>query len=330
MPVRFLALPAGFLLDLVLGEPAWIPHPVVLMGKLISFLEKMLRPHAEKKTADGGLKKTEQMLILRGFLLVLITCLICFLVPFLVLRLLYRILPAAGFVLETFWCFQLTAAKSLRTESMKVYTGLNEGNTEKARAAVSGIVGRETARLDEEGIIKAAVETVAENVSDGVVAPLFYMALGGAPLMFLYKAINTMDSMIGYKNDRYLYFGKCAARLDDAANFIPSRISALLMILSAYITDYDGEGAFRIFIRDRKKHASPNSAQTESAAAGALQIRLGGDAVYFGKTVRKPFIGDPLRNPEPEDIPRVNRLAYFTSVLGAELFTIVFFLILRF
>ena len=330
MPVRFLALPAGFLLDLALGDPAWIPHPVILIGKLISFLEKVLRPHAEKKAAEAGLKKNGQVMILYGAVLVLITCILSFLIPLLVLRFLYRILPAAGFALETFWCFQLTAAKSLRSESMKVYTALEAGNTEKARTAVSRIVGRETDRLDREGIIKAAVETVAENVSDGVVAPLFYMALGGAPLMFLYKAINTMDSMIGYKNDRYLYFGKCAARLDDAANFIPSRISALLIILSAYAADYDGEGAFRIFLRDRKKHASPNSAQTESAAAGALQIQLGGDAVYFGKTVKKPVIGDPIRKPEPEDIPRVNRLAYFTSVLGAELFTVVFFLILRF
>ena len=329
MPIRFLALPAGFLLDLLLGDPAWLPHPVVWMGKLISFLEKPLRGAAERAGAKSGLKKRTQLLILSGAVLVMIVCTVSFLLPYLILRSLYSILPAAGFVLETFWCFQLLAVRSLRTESMKVYQALKEQDTEKARKAVSMIVGRDTAKLSQEGIIKAAVETVAENATDGIIAPLAFMAAGGVPLMFLYKAVNTMDSMVGYKNDEYLYFGKCAARLDDVAGFIPSRIAALLMIVSAYIAGYDGTGAFRIFIRDRKKHASPNSAQTESAAAGALQIQLAGDACYFGKTVRKPLIGDAVRPVEPDDIRRVNRLVYFTSVFGAELFTIVFFFVFK-
>ena len=178
------------------------------------------------------------------------------------------------------------------------------------------IVGRDTERLTEEGIIRAAVETVAENASDGVIAPLCYIALGGPVLGFLYKGINTMDSMVGYHNEKYEYFGRAAARLDDAANFIPSRFSALLMVGAAFVLRMDWRNGWRIFLRDRRNHKSPNSAQTEAACAGILGVRLAGDAWYFGKLVKKPYIGDDSRPVEAEDIVRANRLMYAAEWLG--------------
>ena len=307
----------AFVLDLLMGDPAWLPHPVVMMGKLISFLENRLRKLFPK--TDSGER-------IAGTVLVLIVCLVWFLIPFGVIRFVYRILPYAGVGLEIFFCGQLLAAHSLRSESMKVYEKLKNGTLDEARYAVSMIVGRDTGNLSREGVIRAAVETVAENTSDGVIAPMFYMALGGAPLMFLYKAINTMDSMLGYKNERYLWFGRSAAKLDDAANFVPARLSALLMI-AASAAGFDPANAFRIYKRDRRKHASPNSAQTESVMAGALHVQLAGDASYFGKIYKKPFIGNPDREIEDEDIPRACRLMYFTSLFGLVAFTGIAFVL---
>ena len=206
----------------------------------------------------------------------------------------------------------MLAARSLYNESMKVYKAQD---TETARKAVSMIVGRDTESLDRDGIIRAAVETVAENTSDGVTAPVIYMALGGAVGGFFYKAANTMDSMIGYRNEKYEKLGKFAARLDDVLNFLPSRITALAMIISSYLLGFDGKNAWRIWRRDRRKHASPNSAQTESVCAGALGIRLAGDAYYFGELHKKPFIGNDVRPIENEDIRRANRLMYVSSVI---------------
>ena len=237
-----------------------------------------------------------------------------------VLQLLYGWQFLAGFVLETFWCGQLLATRSLKDESMKVYDRLKNGTIDEARYAVSMIVGRDTKDLTEEGVTKAAVETVAENSSDGIIAPMLYMAIGGAPLMFLYKGINTMDSMLGYKNDRYLYFGRCAAKLDDVANFIPARISGWLMVLATVFAGMDTKNAAKIYKRDRRNHASPNSAQTEAAMAGALDVQLAGNAYYFGKLYEKPTIGDPIRPVETEDIKRANRLLYATCILGAIIF----------
>ena len=227
-----IALAAGYLLDLLIGDPRWLYHPVCLIGNLIALLEKGIRKI---------LPKTEKGELSGGFLEVLLVCLISLGVPCAVLSVLYRYLPLAGLALETFWCYQLLATKSLKDESMKVYDRLKNGTIEEARYAVSMIVGRDTAELTEEGVTKAAVETVAENGSDGVIAPMLYMAVGGAPLMFLYKGINTMDSMLGYKNDRYLYFGRCAAKLDDLANYIPARISGWLMVAAAFLTGMDGK-----------------------------------------------------------------------------------------
>jgi adenosylcobinamide-phosphate synthase len=220
-----------------------------------------------------------------------------------------------GFALESFLCYQLLAAKSLKKESMKVYKSLIAGDTKGARENISMIVGRDTSQLDNGAITRAAVETVSENTSDGVVAPLLCMMIGGAALGCFYKAVNTMDSMVGYKNDRYLYFGRAAAKTDDALNYIPSRISALLMVVCAYMLRFNGRSAFRIWRRDRRKHASPNSAQTEAACAGALGIRLAGPASYHGKLNDKPYIGDDTRPARAEDIKNANRLMYATSVL---------------
>lgn len=306
-----IALAAGFLLDFLIGDPRWLYHPVCLIGKLISVLEKGIRrifPKSEKGQLAGGCVE------------VLLVCLCSFLIPLAILRVLYRYCYPAALALEIFWCGQLIAARSLKDESMKVYDALKKGALEEARHAVSMIVGRDTQALSEEGVIKAAVETVAENTSDGIVAPLFYMAIGGVPLMFLYKAINTMDSMLGYKNEKYIYFGRCAAKLDDAVNYIPARISGWLMVLAAGLGKLDGKQASHIYLRDRRNHSSPNSAHTEAAMAGALNVQLAGDAWYFGKRYKKPTIGDPGRPIETEDIVRANRLAYATDVLSLLIF----------
>ncbi len=252
--------------------------------------------------------------------MVLVVCGVSTFVPWVILHFLYRWKFFAGFAVETFFCYQLLAMKSLKTESMKVYYALKTQGVESARRAVALIVGRDTEVLDEKGIAKAAVETVAENASDGVIAPLFYMMLFGGAGGFFYKAVNTMDSMVGYKNERYEDFGRAAAKTDDVLNFLPARICGIFLAVSAFLLGYDGKGAFRIFFRDRKNHASPNSAQGEAAVAGALQVQLGGDAWYFGKLYHKLTIGDNKRDIEPEDIVRANRILYGCGILGWALF----------
>lgn len=311
MEYRICALALGFLLDLFFGDPVWLYHPICLIGNFIAFLEKKIRavfPKNQKGEFFGGLLE------------VLLVCACCVCVPAILMFMLYKWVPIGGFLLETFWCYQLLAAKSLKTESMKVYDRLKNGTIEEARFAVSMIVGRDTQSLTETGVTKATVETIAESTSDGVIAPMFYMILGGIPLMFLYKGVNTMDSMLGYKNEKYLYFGRCAAKLDDAANYFPARIAGVLMVLAAFLTGLDGKNAFRMFQRDRRNHASPNSAHTESAMAGALNVQLAGDAYYFGKLYKKKTIGDGNRPVEAEDISRANRLMYMTSILGCIVF----------
>lgn len=237
-------------------------------------------------------------------------------VPAVILHVVYEKFWKIGIIIESFWCYQILATKSLKVESDRVYTALKEEGLEAGRKAVSMIVGRDTQNLTEEGVTKAAVETVAENTSDGIIAPLCYMLIGGAVLGFAYKAVNTMDSMVGYKNEKYQYFGTAAAKLDDIVNYIPARISAVLMILAAYMTGMDGKNAARIFKRDRYNHKSPNSAQTEAVMAGALDVQLAGDAWYFGTLHKKPTIGDPVRKIEIEDIRRSHVLLYATAILA--------------
>ena len=298
---------AGFVLDFIFGDPVWLYHPVRLIGKWLSFLEKLLR----RKTG-------EKRQIAAGGILWILTVAVVYSVTAGILWIVRKWSPAAGFILETFWCYQIFAARCLVSESGKVYERLKEKDLPGSRKAVSMIVGRDTECLDEEGVAKAAIETVAENASDGVIAPMLYLALFGPVGGFFYKAVNTMDSMVGYKNDRYHAFGTAAAMLDDVVNFIPARISAMLMILSCCFlgNEFDQKNAMKIFKRDRYQHASPNSAQTEAACAGALGIRLAGDASYFGKIVKKPYIGDPLRAVETEDIRRANRLLYGMAFFG--------------
>ncbi len=296
-----LPLVFGFIIDLFLGDPHSFPHPVRLIGSLISALEKFVRKHF-KNLKTGGVFLGICVLFLSAF------------IPFALLFLCYKINIWLGIVIESIMCYYMIAAKCLRDESMKVYRAIREKDTEKARGAVAMIVGRDTDVLDCDGIIRAAVETVSENTSDGVTAPIMYMIFG-APLGFFYKAANTMDSMIGYKNEKYIDLGCFAAKLDDVLNFIPSRLTALSMILSSYLLKMNGRNAYRIWKRDRRKHASPNSAQTEAVCAGALEIRLAGDAYYFGKLYRKDYIGDNTRPVENDDIPRSNRLMYCTAVI---------------
>lgn len=313
---HMIAFVCGFVLDLVFGDPHALPHPIRLIGTLIAGLEKKLlklQMRDEKKE------------FYKGILLVVLVLFSTGAVAALVLVVAYWLHPVAGIVIESVMTYQILATKCLKDESMKVYQSLNEQGLEAGRVAVSMIVGRDTNVLDETGVVKAAVETVAENTSDGVIAPMLYTALGGPVVGFVYKAVNTMDSMVGYKNDKYLYFGRAAAKLDDVVNFIPARISAYLMIAAAYIGGkaFDGKQAYRIYKRDRRNHASPNSAQTESVCAGALGIQLAGDASYFGKVVKKPYIGDAHRAVEREDIVRVNRLMYVTAVIS-EVLCLVF------
>ncbi len=356
MKYHILAFFSGFLLDLLLGDPYWLPHPIRLIGSLISGLEKKLRNGKAERNSRNELKD--------GALLVFSVLTITVCVTAILIFAAYHIHPYFGVLTETIMTYQILATKCLKVESMKVCHCLQIEGLEAARKAVSMIVGRDTSVLDEEGVAKAAIETVAENTSDGVIAPMLYTALGGPIAGFFYKAVNTMDSMVGYKNEKYLYFGRAAARLDDLVNYIPSRISAWLMICAAFIggksysgrqaykiykrdnrkhaspnsaqtesipsrisawlmicaafiggKSYSGRQAYKIYKRDNRKHASPNSAQTESVCAGALGIRLAGDACYFGKTVKKPFIGDACRSVEYEDIKRVNKLMYITAWL---------------
>lgn len=291
----------GFLLDLWLADPGWMPHPVVLMGKCITRLEEVLRrrfPATPKGERAAGCV----LAVLLPVGTLVLTEAICLLAG--------RIHPLLGMAVQTFWCWQALAVKGLAEESKNVYRQLATEDLPGARRAVARIVGRDTQALTEEGVTKAAVETVAENFSDGVVAPLFYMMIGGAPLALCYKAVNTMDSMIGYKNQRYLQFGRAAAKLDDAANYLPSRLAAVFWIAAAGLTGQDAPNAWRIWRRDRRNHASPNSAQTESACAGALGVQLAGPAYYFGEYYNKPTIGDAKRPIEPRDILRANRMLF--------------------
>ena len=291
------AVSIGFVLDAIFGDPDFKLHPIRLIGYLISFLEKVMRRIFTKNERLGGAVMAICVLIICGG------------VPFAILFFAYRLNYFFGIAIESVICYFMLAAKSLKQAGMSVYKPLKNGDVDGARKSVSMIVGRDTESLDDIGITKAAVETVAENTSDGVIAPLIYMAIGGGVLGCVYKAINTMDSMVGYKNKRYINFGRFAAKLDDIANYIPSRISAYLMIFASKIMGCNS-----------RNHASPNSAQTESVVAGALEIQLAGDAYYFGKLYKKPFIGDGIKPIKYDNIADSIKLMYMTSVISAVLF----------
>lgn len=313
------ALCVGFVLDLLWGDPRWLPHPVVLLGHLISGLEKLVRRVAG---ADAN------NLMAGGFFLVLVVCSVAFCVPYFLLAWLHRVAPWLAWCVEAFLCFQIFATRSLADAAREVYKSLTQSeNLDAAREKLSYIVGRDTRELSKTEIIKAAIETVAENTSDGVIAPLFYLLLGGVPLGMFYKAVNTMDSMLAYRTADYLYIGRCAAKLDDAANFLPARLSAFLLLLAVKLMNLNVAQAWQIFRRDRYNHLSPNSAQTESVVAGALQLQLGGGHYYFGEFVPKKTIGEAGREPEPRDILRTNQLLYTTAVAGLVLGSLISWLV---
>lgn len=320
MRYHLIAFVLGYILDLILGDPYCLPHPIRLIGTGIGKMEnRYLGPKGQEKDLPGQRKRK------LGRRLVLIILLSTIVISGGILISGYMIHPYLGILFETIMTYQILATKCLKVESMKVYKALKTGTLEEARFAVSMIVGRDTNVLDEIGVAKAAIETVAENTSDGVIAPMLYTALGGPILGFFYKAVNTCDSMIAYKNERYLDFGRGAAKLDDVLNYMPARISAFLMLgASAFMgKNYSVKNGYRIFKRDRYNHASPNSAQTESVCAGVLGIQLAGDASYFGKIVKKPYIGDSTREVNYEDIKKANVLLYGTSILSVTILSFI-------
>ncbi|MFZ5352721.1 MAG: adenosylcobinamide-phosphate synthase CbiB [Bacillota bacterium] len=307
---------AAFILDAVAGDPQWLPHPVRIMGKYIMYFENIVR-----KTV-----KSRISLRLWGIMLTATTVVFSFVIPYLLLSLLKHVNFWLYWITNIILLYTCLAARCLADEGIKIYKVLSCGSIEEARNKLSYIVGRDTEKLDEASIAKAAVETVAENTSDGVIAPLFYMLIGGAPLAFAYKAINTLDSMVGYKNDKYKYFGWASARLDDIANFIPARLSALIMVIAAFFLRYDWRNSWRIILRDRKSHASPNSGYPEAAVAGALGIQLGGTNMYFGKPVAKPTIGDNTRSISRDDIVSSVKIMYTASIISTFIFCLMLFI----
>ena len=306
-----LAVVLGFGIDLIVGDPHSIPHPVIFIGKLISAMEKLVRKIFPKTIKGENFA---------GGALWLVVVAVSTAIPALLIWLCYGLNTWLGLALESIMCWQILATKSLKDESMKVYDSLQTGDIAKSRYAVSMIVGRDTEKLDDKGVARAAVETVAENTSDGIVAPLLFLCLGGAPLGFFSKAVNTMDSMLGYVEMPYKNIGLVPAKMDDVMNFIPARLSALIMLAAGWFLKLDVKNGWKIFQRDRFNHASPNSAQTESVCAGLLGLRLAGDAWYHGELHKKKYIGDALREIEYEDIPRSCRLLYVTAILSLILF----------
>lgn len=314
MTISLVALVMGYILDLIFGDPYWMPHPVRFIGNLISILEKVIRRF---------MPKTKRGEYIGGIILTVMVVSISMVIPLVIILMAKSINTYLALTVETFMCYQILATKSLKVESMKVYDELAKNDLPSARKAVSMIVGRDTKDLTFSGVAKAAVETVAENTSDGIIAPMIFIAIGGAPMGFFYKAINTMDSMVGYKNEKYMNFGRFAAKLDDVVNYLPARISAYQMILSSFFLRYDYKNAFKIYKRDRYNHESPNSAQTESVCAGALDVQLAGNAYYFGKLYEKPTIGDNIREINYDDIKKANRLLYCTSIISIVIISVI-------
>lgn len=314
MLLSLVALIIGFILDLIFGDPIWMPHIVRAIGNLIIAIEKILR-RVCPKNKEGEL--------IGGVFLVLLVISISTGISIFILTIAGRVNIYFRLFIESLISYQLLATKSLKDESMKVYKELEKDDLVEARKKVSMIVGRDTESLTKEGVTKATVETIAENISDGIIAPMLFMAIGGGALGVFYKAVNTMDSMVGYKNDKYIYFGRVAAKLDDILNFVPSRVSAYLMIASTFFMRLNSKNAYKIYRRDRLNHASPNSAQTEAVCAGALEVQLAGDAYYFGKLYKKKTIGDDIRKIKYDDIKITNRLLYITSTMGIIVFSLI-------
>ena len=315
--MNLLSIYTGYALDLIIGDPYSFPHPVRYIGKLISIVEKKIR---KITSSDKGLK-------IAGFFLWFIVVGATFGITTLVLQL-FKFNKLAYFIVNTILIYTTLATKCLKDESSKIYKVLKTGDLEKSRIQLSYIVGRDTTNLNEKEIVRATVETVAENTVDGIIAPLFYGFIGGAPLAMAYKAVNTLDSTVGYKNDKYYYLGFASAKIDDIANYIPARLGVILLPLGSLFTGFNFKDALKIGIRDRKNHKSPNCAFSEGAVAGALGIQLGGTNVYFGKEVYKPTIGDKTREIEIEDIVRTNKIMYSSSIISIIIFTVAYYLVI--
>lgn len=300
--VNILIMILGYVMDLVFGDPYWFPHPVRFIGKLISKTEKFIRKHA----------KSEKSLKYWGILMWLVPVVTTALVTTLIVKIASFNKYVEIFV-SAFIIYTTLSTKCLKDEATKIYNVLETGDIKKSRVQLSYIVGRDTTNLSQSEIIRATVETVAENTVDGTISPMFYGFLFGPVGAMTYKAINTLDSMVGYKNDKYLNLGCVSAKLDDVANFIPARLTAIFMPLGAFLCGMNGANSFKIAIRDRKNHKSPNCAFAEGAAAGAIGVQLGGTNIYFGKEVYKPTIGDKKRELENYDIVRMNKLMYATT-----------------
>ena len=315
--MNLLSIYTGYALDLIIGDPYSFPHPVRYIGKLISIVEKQIR---KITSSDKGLK-------IAGFFLWFIVVGATFGITTLVLQL-FKFNKLAYFIVNTILIYTTLATKCLKDESVKIYKVLKTGDLEKSRIQLSYIVGRDTTNLNEKEIVRATVETVAENTADGIIAPLFYGFIGGAPLAMAYKAVNTLDSTVGYKNDKYYYLGFASAKIDDIANYIPARLGVVLLSLGSLFAGFNFKDALKIGIRDRKNHKSPNCAFSEGAVAGALGIQLGGTNVYFGKEVYKPTIGDKTREIEIEDIVRTNKIMYSSSIISIIIFTVAYYLVI--
>ena len=306
--IFFIKIWVAYILDLIFGDPQNIIHPVQVIGKVINVGEKIL------------LRKKYKFLA--GVVLNIFTVSITYILMYLISKSLK--ISVFFLIIEIYLMYTIFSINSLAREGNKVYKILKEGNIEKARKDLSYLVSRDTETMDKKMIIRSTMETISENTVDGIVAPMFYMFLGGMPLAMAYKAINTLDSMVGYKNDKYMDFGKFSAKVDDVANFIPARITGVLIVLASIILGYDYKNSLKIFIRDRKNHSSPNSAHSEASVAGALGVQFGGKVSYFGKEMNKPTIGDKTKDFELEDIKKNIKIMYVTSFLSLAVFSVIF------
>lgn len=307
----------GYFADLIFGDPYWMPHPIRLIGKLIEWTENTIRKFAKKDTP----------LKIGGVVLLVAVVSVSFAVPFAILKIAKGISPYLGLALEALMVYQILATRCLDVETAKVRRKLEENDLQGARHAISMLVSRDTEKMEREDIIKAAVETMTENIVDGIISPMFYIAIGGAPLGFAFKAVNTLDSMVGYKNEKYMNLGWASAKFDDLANYIPARITAGLVIAASFVLKLDYKNAVKILARDKRNHSSPNSPLSEAPAAGALRIQLGGKAWYFGEMSIKPTMGDPLEVPEVSHIRKSSYLMYMTSFIGLLLSTACVYII---
>lgn len=287
----------AYILDLLIGDPFSF-HPVIWIGNLIKKLDQ--------------LKHTK----LNGFFLLMIVSGISTLVVLALHLISYKIHLVVGIVMEVWMIYTIFATKSLDVETRKVYKALKEGDIKSARKWIGYLVSRDTSEMTESDIVKACVETISENITDGIIAPLFYITIGGAPLGWYYKSVNTLDSMVGYKNEKYKDFGYFSAKWDDVLNYIPARMTGVLILIVGSILKYDTKNGIKVLKRDKRNHASPNSAYSEAAVAGLLNIQLGGKASYFGIVSMKPTMGDENKAIEVEDIQKTKRIMYLTSAVG--------------